>query len=439
MASCRRTGSKTVTFSPATLLRLCGVTRLDHCWTFWAPLAGALGLLNGLPQVSAERSGTLLRIESDRPATTIVLEGRTLGVAPLETRIPDGRDLALIGREVGGAEVRCRVPARPTRPERRVRLEFVQNRCVELRIPAPRDTVSITVLSDVEGAKVLVDGRIVGRTPWTGKVNTGQRLLRVEAEGFPPQEERFPLEPAHEGAIFELYVMRVLAEAKAPPVPATKSKATQQAKLFPRGRGQVELATGFPFWGHVAAKGYLGKRTEMAGRVRSFVRWNEFSLALHYGKVHRHKPVKGIFMGVYGILQGGLAWGPPRTDPQSIDRATSHPINAVFGGGGLGLRLGKPVFMATLTLEAEGFSDRYGFAGDDANALVDDPNRRQRAFRLRHELRFDWRLHRHVVLFAGTEFVSISTDMRRRSYGDVYGLGIADIRFYPFLGMAVPF
>jgi len=59
---------------------------------------------------------------------------------------------------------------------------------------AQRGTQQVSVLSQPEGATVLLDGRPVGITPWTGETYPGKHRLALRLEGHAAQEQVFELD-----------------------------------------------------------------------------------------------------------------------------------------------------------------------------------------------------------------------------------------------------
>ena len=95
---------------------------------------------------------------------------------------------------------------------------------VETRITAlerklqERGVQQVTVLSNPKGATVILDGRPVGVTPWTGDVFPGGHRLRLRLEGHDDAKKNFEL-PAHRS----LDVSLELSAAKPKVVPAAPS------------------------------------------------------------------------------------------------------------------------------------------------------------------------------------------------------------------------
>ncbi|OQY43753.1 MAG: hypothetical protein B6240_11770 [Desulfobacteraceae bacterium 4572_87] len=70
--------------------------------------------------------------------------------------------------------------------------------------PVPSRKTTLSVIANVTGARVLLDGRLLGRTPLDEKlVKPGTRRLRVEAEGYDAYEKRVRVDS---GRAVSLYV-----------------------------------------------------------------------------------------------------------------------------------------------------------------------------------------------------------------------------------------
>ncbi len=122
---------------------------------------------------------TTLQVESSEPGATILVDGEEAG------RTPVGQPLPI---DVGERVVQLAKPGFRGEPTRikavsgvastvRLALERVEQR--------QRVSVRAVGLKAGERADVLVDGVVVGESPWTGQVLTGQRRVTVRAAGHP--------------------------------------------------------------------------------------------------------------------------------------------------------------------------------------------------------------------------------------------------------------
>jgi tetratricopeptide (TPR) repeat protein len=83
-----------------------------------------------------------------------------------------------------------------------------------------RGVQQVTVLSRPEGAMVLVDGRAVGVSPWTGDLAPGRHVMTLQLRGFRDAEQRIELEP-HRARDIEFTLQRAAAPSSVAPSSAT--------------------------------------------------------------------------------------------------------------------------------------------------------------------------------------------------------------------------
>lgn len=111
-------------------------------------------------------------------------------------------------------------------------VQEVSARVRELELSlSQRGIQQLSVVSDPENALVVLDGRPVGLTPWTGETWPGKHRLRLELAGYEPTEDVVELEALHaHDAKFKL----ALKPPPAPPKPlAEASSASEPAQVTP--------------------------------------------------------------------------------------------------------------------------------------------------------------------------------------------------------------
>lgn len=128
----------------------------------------------------------------------------------------------------------------------------------------------LTVLSEPDGATVLIDDRPVGVTPWTGEIYPGRHHLRLRREGYQDAERDFELP--------DLRAIDVDATLNRAPPPAPSPAATPPAATHPPRRDEaphhgVRLPTWIAFGTGAAALGgaavFEGLRRGSEGSVKS--------------------------------------------------------------------------------------------------------------------------------------------------------------------------
>jgi serine/threonine protein kinase len=129
---------------------------------------------------AASAAVAVVSVVSDPPGAAISIDGKPLGVAPLEARLPAGKpvrvDAALDGYVPALRSVE--LPAGPQRLE------------LKLQRAGPQ-LVSLLVKSDPEGAEVSDGARILGHTPFNWTAPKGEtRTLTFRLAGYKDLEQR---------------------------------------------------------------------------------------------------------------------------------------------------------------------------------------------------------------------------------------------------------
>ncbi|MCA9523399.1 MAG: PEGA domain-containing protein [Myxococcales bacterium] len=173
------------------------------------------------------------RIVSVPRGAAILVDGRLRGVAPLEIWLANGvRRIELRLAKYRGETRILRVASGP-----KLRLSIAL---------APLPTFGrLRVIGDVDGARVYLDGRLIGTTPLVDKaIRTGSHRLRVTARGRRPYELRIAIETDKE------LELRPHLEPLPPithgptPRPTSRRRPFTVAAWTTLGSGAALLATG---------------------------------------------------------------------------------------------------------------------------------------------------------------------------------------------------
>jgi hypothetical protein len=125
-----------------------------------------------------------LRVVSDVPGAAVYIDGRDEGAAgqtPFENVVATGPHRVIIDRP--GYE--------PI--EREIEVGLAED--VEVRVELTRtEHGRLRVVSNVRGADVLVDDRVVGQVPYEGELAAGPHRVRVEADGMKSWERHVEIE-----------------------------------------------------------------------------------------------------------------------------------------------------------------------------------------------------------------------------------------------------
>jgi serine/threonine protein kinase len=142
------------------------------------------------PSEPAVEAGRLL-VRSTPSGARIVLDGRDVGATPATLRgLYIGTHVLRIVRE-GYVTVERRVRIRPTQPAQPIDIDLAAARPVRQAATPPAPPVgtsgSLMIDSRPAGARVFVDGKLVGTTPLLiDDVSAGEHPVRLEADGFSP-------------------------------------------------------------------------------------------------------------------------------------------------------------------------------------------------------------------------------------------------------------
>ncbi|HSQ41349.1 MAG TPA: PEGA domain-containing protein [Fibrobacteraceae bacterium] len=148
------------------------------------------------------RTGDLF-VETKTPGATVLLDGQPVaGVTPLTLqKIPAGKHTveARLDEKSGSASI-----------------TLSPDDLLKLHIPLKTERGSLKVFSNPIGASVSLDGRSMGKAPLKlDSLKTGKHVLRVELEGYLPQEDTIAIQTngistwngtLHQGALLDLSV-----------------------------------------------------------------------------------------------------------------------------------------------------------------------------------------------------------------------------------------
>ncbi len=162
------------------------------------PLAAARPAAKTTPAVAAVKPGRLL-VRSTPSGAEVFLNGDRRGVSPLAMRdLPLGAYAVRVAR-AGFEPAEQRVVLEAGRPARALEVALVRLApAAAASSPARAAAASGTLLveSRPAGARVLVDGADVGRTPVTVPATTaGDRAVRIELSGYLPVSTTTRVEP----------------------------------------------------------------------------------------------------------------------------------------------------------------------------------------------------------------------------------------------------
>lgn len=306
-----------------------------------------------------ERFGEL-EVKVNEPGSSIVIDGAQRGTAPL---------LAPFRLEMGVHMIRITRDGFKTN-EQQLSIAPGRRRTLEVNLVVLSGVGTLHVV-ETEGKvlDVVVDGAVLGQTPWRGNVSTGLHsvLLRGDGEGTPPTAVDITLK---QGSKLELHAVVLDAESTIEPEPLGSTvyvdgvfagNGTWTGAL-PAGRHRIE----------VIAPGYLDFRKEVAltKGTREHVR---AKLAIDSSQVEQ--PLLGLYIEPsIGLLFGRSLRGS--TDQACDCDSRSHPFG-FLAGARVGYRVHRHAALelgggymhiseaSTRQLDLISEPGNYGFRTDD--------------------------------------------------------------------------
>lgn len=127
-----------------------------------------------------------LSVSSDAAGVAVLLDGKEVGKAPLEFEAPAGRHLVSIAADDGrGAEQSTDAIPGKTRK-------------LFIALPAAGGPGTLSLQSEPAGARLTLDGKVIGQTPFVGETIPGDHQLVVERQGFVRQERQVSWREGHD-------------------------------------------------------------------------------------------------------------------------------------------------------------------------------------------------------------------------------------------------
>lgn len=123
-----------------------------------------------------------MRVESTPVGASVKVDGRKVGVTPWKGTVP-ARALKLELEKDGFDAVKREVTPAAGK-------ELIERHTL---VPSP---TTLRLLSEPPGARITLDGKSIGRTPWEGELAAGTHELQLAAEHHAPWSGQLVLEPA---------------------------------------------------------------------------------------------------------------------------------------------------------------------------------------------------------------------------------------------------
>lgn len=187
--------------------------------------------LDLLPGVSGP-SGTL-RVTTAAPGATVFVDGTSVGVTPWESGVAAGDHLVVVEKDGFG------------RFERRVTV----GQGGALDVAAELKPVgSLRFLSSPDGASVVLDGNVIGKTPLVKTdVPAGDHVIAFRADGFHEFQQPVTVQGG------QMAVLNGTLRSSNEPAPNEDASVRQGlssygAALVPPGHVTLDASLGYPYW-----------------------------------------------------------------------------------------------------------------------------------------------------------------------------------------------
>jgi hypothetical protein len=157
--------------------------------------------------VAPSKKGRLEVREKHNWPLTVEVDGNDVGVTPWDGLLEIGAHrVRLHGFVKTEVVLACEVPdgkpgEKPKAAESGVKMESAQETAsvrlyevTQVVLGVQDQDASLKVESTPRRARVWIDAKEVGRTPWEGRVALGQHTIEVEAKGYLPSSQRVTLE-----------------------------------------------------------------------------------------------------------------------------------------------------------------------------------------------------------------------------------------------------
>lgn len=245
----------------------------------------------------------VLKVVSMVPEAQVFIDGASVGTVPQEKRVSAGEHPVVV--RLDGY----------TQFEQKVRVDPGQTVTVQAVLkPAGR----LRVLSTPSEAQVLVNGVPIGKTPFDGQVETGETVVRIEAEGFQPYEQTLLIEGGKNHMMSR--ELAVAGPSESELVAEQRGLSSFGGRTLPRGRSTIDFSAGYPYFLEGRVNVGAGKIANQLGfdagvSVRTMFARTELGLGGRLMVANRDPFSAGIFSDLYygsTVLddsgRSGLTW-----------------------------------------------------------------------------------------------------------------------------------
>jgi hypothetical protein len=172
-----------------------------------------------------------LKVVSMVPEASVFIDGAAVGKVPIEKKLQQGEHPVVV-RLDGFKQF-----------EQKVRVEAGQTVTVQATLkPVGR----LRILSNPQGAEVLVNGVPAGKTPLDSEVETGETVVRVQLAGFQAFEQTLTIEGGKTQVLTRELAIAGLSESELES--QQRGLSSFGARTLPRGRSTVDFGVGYPYF-----------------------------------------------------------------------------------------------------------------------------------------------------------------------------------------------
>ncbi len=196
------------------------------------------------PEMSPNQ-GTI-KVVSPVPEAEVFIDGAGVGKVPQEKRAAAGEHFVVVKLN-GYKEF-----------NQKVRLEAGQNLTVSAELKA---VGRLRVLSNPQGATVMVNGFEAGKTPLDTEVEVGETVVRIEKLGFNSTERTVTIDGGKTETVSADLMVSGPSEAES--ASEQRGLSSYSARTLPRNRATIDMMGGYPYF-------MEGRINVGFGRVKQF-------------------------------------------------------------------------------------------------------------------------------------------------------------------------
>ncbi len=241
------------------------------------------------PEKAASTTGTL-KVVSPVPEAVVYVDGENVGQVPQTREVPSGDHFVVVNKK-GFKQF-----------EQKIRIEAGQTVSVTAELKA---VGGIRILSTPSGADVLLDGAPIGKTPMVKEdVDVGQHVVMVQYPDYYQAEKTVTVSGGELQVLSEKLERIDTGPTAAELEREQKGLTSFGARVLPRGRTTIDMATGYPYYldvrFNVGAGKLAGKNFDAGAFFRSFFSRSELGITGRLNLADRDPFSLGVFATVGG-------------------------------------------------------------------------------------------------------------------------------------------